>query len=77
LDKLQDTGNKENHGCAGLTASRKLPAYVWELLKETLQDRKKWHMLVEEKSQNKECTNVKRMQERQWQTTPEQHTLPS
>jgi hypothetical protein len=28
-------------------------------LKETVQDRKKWHMLVEEKTQNRECTNVK------------------
>jgi hypothetical protein len=30
-----------------------------EALKETVQDRKKWHMLVEEKSQNRERTNVK------------------
>jgi hypothetical protein len=28
-------------------------------LKETVQDRKKWCMLVEEKSQNREHTNVK------------------
>jgi hypothetical protein len=26
-DKLQDTGGRENHGCNGLIASRKLPAY--------------------------------------------------
>jgi hypothetical protein len=26
LDKLQDTGGRENHVCVGLTASRKLPA---------------------------------------------------
>jgi hypothetical protein len=30
-----------------------------EALKETVQDRKKWHMLVEEKSLNREHTNVK------------------
>jgi hypothetical protein len=30
-----------------------------EALKETVQDRKKWHKLVEEKSQNREHTNVK------------------
>jgi hypothetical protein len=30
-----------------------------EALKETVQDRKKYCMLVEEKSQNRECTNVK------------------
>jgi hypothetical protein len=30
-----------------------------EALKETVQDRKKWRMLVEEKSQNRERTNVK------------------
>jgi hypothetical protein len=28
-------------------------------LKETVQDRKKWRMLVEEKAQNRERTNVK------------------
>jgi hypothetical protein len=33
-------------------------------LKETLQDRKKWGMLMEEKSQNRERTNVKRTQEK-------------
>jgi hypothetical protein len=31
LHKLQDTASRQNHGCAGLTASRKLPAYVWKL----------------------------------------------
>jgi hypothetical protein len=30
-----------------------------EVLKETVQDRKKWRMLVEEKTRNRECTNVK------------------
>jgi hypothetical protein len=27
---LQDTGSRENHGCDGLTASRKQPAYDWK-----------------------------------------------
>jgi hypothetical protein len=30
-----------------------------DALKEAVQDRKKWHMLVEEKTRNKERTNVK------------------
>jgi hypothetical protein len=30
-----------------------------EVLKETVQDRKKWRMLVEEKTRNREHTNVK------------------
>jgi len=30
-----------------------------DILKETVQDRKKWCMLVEEKTRNRECTNVK------------------
>jgi hypothetical protein len=30
-----------------------------DALKEAVQDRKKWHMLVEEKTQNREHTNVK------------------
>jgi hypothetical protein len=30
-----------------------------DALKEAVQDRKKWHMLVEEKTWNRECTNVK------------------
>jgi len=30
LDKLQDTGSRENHGCNDLTASRKLLAYDWK-----------------------------------------------
>jgi hypothetical protein len=30
LDKLKDTGCRENHGCDGLTASRKQPAYDWK-----------------------------------------------
>jgi hypothetical protein len=30
-----------------------------EVLKETVQDRKTWRMLVEEKSRNREGTNVK------------------
>jgi hypothetical protein len=35
-----------------------------EALKETVQDRKKWRMLVEVKTRNRERTNVKRMQEK-------------
>jgi hypothetical protein len=27
LDRLQDTGGRENHRCTGLTVSRKLPDY--------------------------------------------------
>jgi hypothetical protein len=34
------------------------------VLKEAVQDRKKWCMLVEEKTQNRECTNVKLTQEK-------------
>jgi len=30
LDKLKDIGSRENHGCNGLTASRKQPAYDWK-----------------------------------------------
>jgi hypothetical protein len=30
-----------------------------EVLKETVQDREKWRMLVEEKTRNRERTNVK------------------
>jgi hypothetical protein len=30
-----------------------------EVLKGTVQDRKKWNMLVEEKTQKRECSNVK------------------
>jgi hypothetical protein len=30
LDKLKDTGSRENHECDGLTASRKQPAYDWK-----------------------------------------------
>jgi hypothetical protein len=30
-----------------------------DVLKEALQDRKKWRILVEEKTRNRECTNVK------------------
>jgi hypothetical protein len=30
-----------------------------EVLKETVQDREKWYMLVEEKTHNRERTNVK------------------
>jgi len=30
LDKLKDTGSRENHGCDGLTVSRKQPAYKWK-----------------------------------------------
>jgi hypothetical protein len=34
------------------------------VLKETVQDRKKLRMLVEEKSRNRRCTNVKWTQEK-------------
>jgi hypothetical protein len=30
LDKLKDTVSRENHGCDGLTTSRKQPAYDWK-----------------------------------------------
>ena len=30
-----------------------------DALKEAVQDRKKWRMSVEEKTRNRECTNVK------------------
>jgi hypothetical protein len=30
-----------------------------DVLKEAVQDRKKWCMLAEEKTRNRECTNVK------------------
>jgi hypothetical protein len=64
LDKLQDTGGRENHGCADLRASRKLPAYVFEALKETVQNKKQWLMLVKEKTRNRERTNVKWTQDK-------------
>ena len=35
-----------------------------EVLKETVQDRKKWRMLVEEKTRNRESTNVNGTQEK-------------
>ena len=35
-----------------------------QALKEAVQDRKKWRMLVEEKTRNRERTNVKRTQEK-------------
>jgi len=35
-----------------------------EVLKETVQDRKKWRMLVEEKTRNRERTNMKGTQEK-------------
>jgi len=55
LDKSQDTGGRENHGCDGLTVSRR----PLDALKKAVQDRKKWRMLVEEKTRNRERTNVK------------------
>jgi len=30
LGQVTDTGSRENHGCDGLTASRKQPAYDWK-----------------------------------------------
>jgi hypothetical protein len=62
LDKVKDTGSRENHRCDGMTASRKQPAY--EDLREAVQHRKKWCTLVEEKTQNRGCTNVKSIQEK-------------
>jgi hypothetical protein len=35
-----------------------------EDLREAVQDRKKWRTLVEEKTRNRECTNVKGIQEK-------------
>ena len=35
-----------------------------EVLKETVRDRKKWRMLVEDKTQNRERTNMKLSQEK-------------
>jgi hypothetical protein len=35
-----------------------------DALKEAVQDRKKWRMLVEEKTRNRESTNVKLTQEK-------------
>jgi len=35
-----------------------------DALKEAVQDRKKWRMLVEEKTRNRERTNVKCTQEK-------------
>jgi hypothetical protein len=35
-----------------------------EHLREAVQGRKKWHTLVEEKTRNRERTNVKRIQEK-------------
>ena len=35
-----------------------------ETLKDTVKDRKKWRMLVEEKTRNRERTNVKQPQEK-------------
>jgi hypothetical protein len=35
-----------------------------DILKEVVQDRKKWRMMVEEKTRNREHTNVKRTQEK-------------
>jgi len=59
LDKLKDTGSRENHGCYGLTASRKQPAYDWKNQREAVQDRKKLRTLVEEKTRNRVRTYVK------------------
>ena len=59
MDKSQDTGGRENHGCDGLTVSRR----PLDALKKAVQDRKKWRMLVEEKTRNWERTNVKLTEE--------------
>ena len=59
MDKLKDTGSRENHGSDGLTASSKQPAYDLEDLREAVQDRRKWRTLVEEKTRKRVRTNVK------------------
>jgi hypothetical protein len=41
-----------------------------EKLKEIVKDKNKWRRLVEEKTRNRERTNIKRQKGRQWQTTP-------
>jgi hypothetical protein len=42
-----------------LDSIKEATGLLLEVSKETVQDRKKWCMLVEEKTRNKECTNVK------------------
>jgi hypothetical protein len=42
-----------------LDSIKKAIGLCLEPLKETVQDRKKWHMLVEIKTWSRECTNVK------------------
>jgi hypothetical protein len=42
-----------------LDSSKEATGLPLEVLKETVQDRKKWRMLVEEKTRNRECTNLK------------------
>ena len=59
MDKLQDTGGRENHGCAGLTVLKEATGLRLEVLKEIVQDRKKWRMLVIENTRNRERTKVK------------------
>ena len=59
MEKLQETGGRENHGCDGLTASRKLPTYDWKTQKKQYKIGKKLRKLVEEKTRNRERTNVK------------------
>jgi hypothetical protein len=42
-----------------LDSIKEATGLLLDVLKEAVQDRKKWRMLVEEKTRNRECTNVK------------------
>jgi hypothetical protein len=42
-----------------LDSFKEATGLLLEVLKETVQDRKKWRMLVEERTRNRERTNVK------------------
>jgi hypothetical protein len=42
-----------------LDSIKKVTGLCLEALNETVQDRKKWCMLVKEKTLNRECINVK------------------
>jgi len=76
LEKLKDTGSKENHGCDGLTASRKQPAYDWKTEKKQYKIGKngvRWW----KKSLGIENRHMwSEFRRRQWQTTPVQLNLP-
>ena len=59
MDKLKDTGSRENHGCDGLTASRKQLAYDWKTSEKQYKIGKKWRTLVEEKTRKCEVNSGK------------------